>query len=233
MIDGVRSLRRGQVTETEVREAVRLFREPHKAKQVIAALAEFESFVTDVLLADGDLLIPGDLDLADEGAYLLVVRGDLTVGGCYGDSDDPESFLLVTGDMRARDVVTAGWLEVHGDLHTGRLIGDYNDCSAWIDGDVHVELFYGEEHWFTVGGRVDAKVVIGSPRTSADHPAGLELDDVRLLEHFDRDLLLVYDDTDDDGTPLVEVDGFRDFGALKRRVRAGQPLNGPVGRPQG
>jgi hypothetical protein len=226
MIDGVRSLRRGQVTETEVREAVGMFREPHKAKQVIAALAEFEAYDTDVLLVDGDLHVPGDLDLSDAGAYLLVVRGDLTVGGYYSDSDDPESFLLVTGDMRARDVVTAGWLEVHGDLHTGRLIGDYNDCSALIGGDAHAELFYGEEHWFTVGGRVDAKVVIGRPRMSGACPAGLELDDVRLLHHFDRELLCFHEDTDDDGMPLVEVDGFRDFGALKRRVRAGQPLAG-------
>jgi hypothetical protein len=166
-----------------------MFRESHKAKQVIAALAEFEAYDSDVLLVDGDLHVPGDLDLSDEGAYLLVVRGDLTVGGYYSDSDDPESFLLVTGHMRARDVVTAGWLEVHGDLYTGRLIGDYNDCSALIGGDAHVELFYGEEHWFTVGGRVDASVVIGSPRMSGACPAGLELDDVRLLHHFDRELL--------------------------------------------
>ena len=225
MIDAARSLRQGQVTKAEVRAAIGLFHEPHKAKQVIAALDDFDSYVTDVLLVDGDLHTPGDLDLTDERAYLLVVRGDLTVGGYYGDSDDPESFLLVTGTMHARDVVTAGWLEVHGDLHTGRLIGDYNDCSALIGGDVHAELFYGEEHWFTVGGRVDANVVIGRPRMSGNRPTGLELDDVRLLEHFDRELLRVHDDTDEDGTPLVEVDGFRDFRALKRRVRAGQPLN--------
>ncbi|GAA4698808.1 hypothetical protein [Phytohabitans rumicis] len=223
-------MRQGQVTEAEVRAAVGMFREAYKAKQVIAALAEFEHYVTDVLLVDGDLHVPGDLDLSDERAYLLVVRGDLTVGGYYGDSDDPESFLLVTGDMRARDVVTGGWLEVHGDLHTGRLIGDYNDCSALIGGDVHAELFYGEEHWFTVEGRVNANVVVGSPRMSGKAPAGLELDDVRLLEYFDRELLCVDDDTDDDGSPLVEVDGFQDFGALKRRVWAGQPLKGHAER---
>ncbi|MCW6003969.1 hypothetical protein K1W54_05135 [Micromonospora sp. CPCC 205371] len=224
MIDGVRSLRRGQVTDTEVRGAVEMFRESYKAKHVIAALAEFEGYATDVLLADGDLHVPGDLDLAAEQVYLLVVRGDLTVGGYYRDSDDPESFLLVTGEMRARDVVTAGWLEVHGDLYTGRLIGDYNDCSALIGGDVHAELFYGEEHWFTVGGRVDASVVVDSPRMSGECPTGVEMDDVRLLEHFDRDLLCLHEDVDDDGTPLVDVDGFRDFGALKRRVLAGLPL---------
>lgn len=212
-----------------MREAVGRFREAYKAKQVIAALAELAGSTTDVLFADGDLSVPGDLDLSDEQAYLLVVHGDLTVGGCYCDSDDPESFLLVTGDMRARDVVTAGWLEVHGDLHTGRLIGDYNDCSALIGGNVHAELFYGEEHWFTVGGGVDASAVVGQPRMSGDCPPGLELDDVRLLEHFDRELLAVFEDTDEDGTPVVEVDGFRDFGALKRRVRAGQPLRGPGG----
>ncbi|ROO86883.1 hypothetical protein EDD29_4465 [Actinocorallia herbida] len=227
MIEGVRSLRRGQVTEAEARAAVRLFHEPHKAKAVDGALDDIEDYETDVLVADGDLHVPGDLDLTDEGAYLLIVHGDLIVDGCYGDGDDPESFLLVTGGMRARDVVTAGWLEVHGDLRTGRLIGDYNDCSALIGGDVHADLFYGEEHWFTVEGRVHANVVVGTPRMSANRPAGLPLDDVRLLDHFDRDLLRVLDDTAEDGTPLVDVDGFRDFHALKRRVRAGLPLRPP------
>lgn len=71
---------------------------------------------------------------------------------------------------------------------------------------------------------MDANVVVGRPRMSAGRPDGLELDDVRLLDHFDRDLLRILDDTDEDGSPIVAVDGFRDFRALKRRVRAGQPL---------
>ncbi|GAA3228278.1 hypothetical protein [Actinocorallia longicatena] len=223
MIDGVRSLQRGQVTETELREAAELFREAHKTERMIGALDEIADYVTDVLFADGGLDVPGDLDLTGEGVHLLVVRGDLTVGGCYGDGDDPESFLLVTGDMRAKDVVTAGWLEVHGDLRTGRLIGDYNDCSALVGGDVHATLFYGEEHWFDIGGRVHADVVVGRPRMPSGAPRGIELDDVRLLEHFDRDLLRVHESTGDDGATELEVDGFADFHALKRLVRAGKP----------
>ncbi|MEU2913380.1 hypothetical protein ACWCQ0_36445 [Streptomyces massasporeus] len=70
----------------------------------------------------------------------------------------------MTGSMRARDVVTAGRLEVHGDLSTDRLIGDYNDCGAHISGDVHARLFYGEHHHFTIGGALSAHAVIGRPR---------------------------------------------------------------------
>ena len=55
-----------------------------------------------------------------------MVCGDLAVDGVfsdflYGDDDDPGSHLLVTGDMRARGVITAGWMEVHGSLACGRL----------------------------------------------------------------------------------------------------------------
>lgn len=225
MIANVRSYMKNQVSRAEVITAIGRFHDDYKIKHVAAALDEIEDCTGDIWLVDDDLHIPGDLDLAHERAYLLVVLGDLVVDGAYGDSDDPESFLLVTGNMRARDVVTAGWLEVHGDLSTDRLIGDYNDCSAYIGGDVHARLFYGEEHHFTIGGGLIANAVVGRPRLEiATPPAVIDMDDLRILEHFDRDLLAVYDDEDDDGNEITYVDGFRDFRELKRRVNAGLPL---------
>ncbi len=156
---------------------------------------------------------------------MLVVLGDLRVDGAYTDTDDPETFLLVTGDMRARDVVTSGWLEVHGDLSTDRLIGDYNDCAAHIGGDVLVTLFYGEEHFFTIEGELAADVVIGVPRLMIDaEPECVDLTDPALLDHFDRELLRVLEDTDADGAPFLDLDGIADFRAVKRRVIAGEPL---------
>jgi hypothetical protein len=220
VIDNTRSYKRGQVSRAELVAAIRLFREAHKKKSVTAAIDEIESYVSDILIVDGDLHVHGDLDLTDEGIYVLMVLGDLTVDGVYGDSDDPESMSLVTGNMKARDVVTAGFLEVHGDLDTGRLIGDYNDCDAIIGGDVRASLFYGEEHFFTIGGALVADAVIGTPRLEiAKALAVIDLDDPRLLEHFDRDLLRVYEE---DGE--VQVDGLRDFREVKRRVNAGLPL---------
>ncbi|MFE7041016.1 hypothetical protein ACFU9X_16675 [Streptomyces atratus] len=225
MIANVLSYKKNQVSQAEVITAIGRFHEDYKIKHVTAALDEIEGYTGDVWFVDGDLHIPGDLDLTQEGVYLLVVLGDLVVDGAYGDSDDPESFLLVAGNMRARDVVTGGWLEVHGDLSTDRLIGDYNDCGVHIGGDVHAQLFYGEEHHFTIGGALIANAVIGEPRLEiAIRPAVIDIDDPRMLEHFDRDLLDVYDDEDDDGNEITCVDGFDDFHELKRRVNAGLPL---------
>ncbi|WP_405720534.1 hypothetical protein [Streptomyces sp. NBC_00046] len=225
MIANVRSYKKNQVSRAEVITAISLSHNDYKIKHVTAALDQIDDYTADIGFVDGDLHIPGDLDLAQEGVYLLVVLGDLVVGGVYGDGDDPESFLLVTGNMRARDIVTAGWLEVHGDLSTDRLIGDYNDCSAYIGGDVHARLFYGEEHHFTIGGALIANAVIGEPRLEiATPPAVIGLADLRILEHFDRDLLRVFDDHDNNGNAITYVDGFDDFSELKRRVNAGLPL---------
>jgi hypothetical protein len=219
------SFKQRQVSRSEVLAAIGRFRDGHKIKHVTAGLEEIEDYETDVWLVDGDLHVHGDLDLMGEHAYLLVVLGDLVVDGSYGDYDDPESYVLVTGDMQARDVVTAGWLEVHGDLRTDRLIGDYNACSAYIGGDVRAGLFYGEEHHFTIGGAIAADVVIGEPRLEiAQQPVGIELDDPRLLEYFDSDLLCVYDDEDEEGRTITGVDDVQDFHEVKRRVRAGLPL---------
>jgi hypothetical protein len=224
-----RSFKQGQVTEAEVREALGLFEVDYKVKNTRAGLAELADYESDILVVDGDLRVGGDLDLKNEGIYVLVVRGDLVVDGVYRDYDDPESYLLVTGTMKARDVITAGWLEVHGDLEvTGRLVGDYNDCAAYIRGNVRAGLFYGEEHHFTIKGALEAGVVIGRPRLEITHkPAAIGLDDPRLLEHVDRDLLRTYDDEDDAGTPIVGIDGIADFRAFKKRVAAGLPLRTP------
>ncbi|WP_326769402.1 hypothetical protein OG978_36905 [Streptomyces sp. NBC_01591] len=223
MIANVRSYKKNQVSQAEVITAIGRFRSDYKIKRVTAALDEIDEY--DIWFVDGDLHIPGDLDLTHEHVWLLVVLGDLVVDGTYGDSDDPELFSLVTGNMRARDIVTAGWLEVHGDLRTDRLIGDYNDCSAYIGGDVHAQLFYGENHHFTIGGALIANAVIGEPRLEiATPPAAIDIDDPRMLEHFDRDLLRVFDDHDENDNAITYVDGFDDFHELKRRVNAGLPL---------
>lgn len=228
MIADACSFTAGQVSRAEILAAIDGFREEYKAEQITEALDEIGDYNSDILYVAGDLHIEGDLDLAAEGALLLIVNGNLRVDGAYTDQDDPETYLLVTGDMHARDVVTAGWLEVHGDLRVGRLIGDYNDCSAYIGGDVLADLFYGEEHFFTIEGELGADVVIGQPRLMIDdEPAGIDLDDPRLLEHFDRELLRILEDTADDGTPIIEVDGIENFREVKRLVMQGAPLKTP------
>lgn len=225
MLNDVRTFGGGRVSRPELLSLIAAGRDEATVARMAAAVGELDDLVLDAAVADGDLRVPGDLHLADAGLFLLIVRGDLLVGGAYGDSDHPETFLLVTGDMRARDVVTAGWLEVHGDLRANRVVGDYNDCGARIGGNVHARLFHGEQHHFTIGGELLADVVVGPPRLAiAREPAYLDVDDPRLLDHLDHDLLRVLDDEDLDGNPVTVVDGIRDFRALKRRVLDGLPL---------
>ena len=231
MIHGARSYKQGQVTRDEALALIGQFRLPHKVEHVRAGLDEIEHYDGDLLVVDGDLRIDGDLDLNAEHAYVLVVRGSLTVGGAYCDYDDPESFLLVMGSMTARDVVTAGWLEVHGNLDVANhLIGDYNDCSAYVGGDVRARLLFPEEHHFDIGGEVDVQHALGirSRIKAAKLPEFIEMDDKRLLDLFDPGLLRTFaDDDDDDGNPTIGIDGIEDFGEVKRRVRAGLPLRTP------
>ncbi len=228
MIERARSFKQGQVTRDEALALIERFRLPHKIKHVREQLPELENFTSDLYVVEGDLTIAGDLDLRIEGAWILVVLGDLTVGGAYSDSDDPESFLLVTGAMRARDVVTAGWLEVHGNLDVANhLIGDYNDCSAYVGGDVRAGLLYPEEHSFEIVGEVHVEHALGikSRVTAANAPVFIGMDDKRLLELIDPTLLHTFDDDEDDeGNPTIGIDGIKDFAEVKRRVRAGRPL---------
>lgn len=215
-IPGARSYKQGQVSRDEALAAIAKLRVEYKVKHVTAALDELDDYDADLWIVDGDLHVTGDLNLSTEGAYLLAVLGDLVVDGSYADYDDPESFLLVTGSMRARDIVTAGWLEVHGDLVVDRLVGDYNDCAAYLGGDVTCRLFYGEEHHFTIRGALTAGVVLGRPRLEiASAPTAIPMTDARLLEHLDAALVRMQGD---------QVDGIKDFGEVKRRVLAGEPL---------
>ena len=231
MIADVRSYKEGQVSAAEVVAAVGRSRNGYTRECATAALDEIEDYTGDIWFADGNLDIPGDLELTKERVFLLIVLGDLTVGGLYGDDDDPESIALVTGDMRARDVVTAGWLEVHGDLSTDRLIGDYNDCGAYIGGDIRAQIFYGEYHHFAIGGALGADAVIGRPSLDISSPPPMiDIDDPRMLDYFDRDLLRVYDEQDDEGNIVTYVDGFDDFHALKQRVFAGLPFRTTAAR---
>jgi hypothetical protein len=228
VIERARSFKQGQVTRDEAHALIERFRLPHKVKHVRTQLPEIEHVTGDFLVVDGDLRIEGDLELRAEGAWVLVVLGDLIVGGAYSDSDDPESFLLVIGSMTARDVVTAGWLEVHGNLDVANhLIGDYNDCSAYVGGNVRARLLYPEEHHFEIAGEVHVEHALGirSRVKAANAPAFIEMDDKRLLELFDSKLLRTFeDDEDDEGNPTVGIDGIEDFAEVKRRVRAGLPL---------
>lgn len=170
-----------------------------------------------IAIYDGDLRTDS-LDTLDERLSILVVHGDLVIDGCFGDSDHPEMFTHVTGSMRARDVITSGWLEVCGNLTVERaLLGDGNDCAAWIGGEVACQLFYPERHPFRVGGGVTAPFAFGDAGLLSTPDAKREpaFDrGMKILEVLDPAMFRIYDDSAE----------LRDYALLKRKVRRGEPL---------
>ena len=221
----VRSIRRGTLGTDEALALTALFRDDPLANVTAGIVRDIADYAPgDIYFHDGDLHLPGDYASDDANALVLIVRGNLTVDGVYCDTLDPDAFTLVTGNLRANAAVTAGFLEVHGDLVVrGSLIGDYNDGSAYIAGNVRCGLFYPENHHFTVLGDLEAGTAIGAVkhRVSGEgcRPADIiGLDDARLLDLFDHELLRPIDMDGRQG-----VDGFR-FPDLVARVLAGQPV---------
>ncbi|MBP9085690.1 MAG: hypothetical protein KBG15_06200 [Kofleriaceae bacterium] len=219
-----RKLSDGSLTKEQALALAKTGRDDHGVftQIVTETIAEADDYDGDLLVHDGDLLVQGDLNVATTfGAHTLFVLGNLTVTGCYSDSDDPQTVTQVTGNLTAGAVVTAGFLEVHGDVTVaGPLLGDYNDCSAFVGGSVRCELFYPEEHHFTIKGDLFATSPIGRNvihRTIAkSKPTPIAENDPRMLEIFDEEFFEI----DSDG----DIDHLRDYGAVKKRVRAGLPL---------
>ncbi|HEY1957888.1 MAG TPA: hypothetical protein VGH28_19845 [Polyangiaceae bacterium] len=161
-----RSLRRGTVDAETIKKLSADFRLTVLAKVAAEIVDEIESYDGDVFVHDGDLRVEGDFDTSDLAVAVLVVQGDLDVAGCYRDYDDPQSIVVVNGNLRARDVITAGFLDVSKNLEAANaIVGDYNDCNAAvIGGDVTCTMFYPEEHFFRIGGELRAKYLVGNVR---------------------------------------------------------------------
>lgn len=140
-----------------------------------------------VLLPGGDVLdlLPLDFRELDSWSGLaagedrpafagLIVDGDLTVTGSVMNWEmDFGPFLLVRGDLRARNVATAGsQVVVHGNLHvTQTLAGFYNHGSTIVRGDTRAEVVATIEHRIQLHGRLDAQLVIAGSFLEIADPA--------------------------------------------------------------
>jgi hypothetical protein len=82
----------------------------------------------------GDLVVPENLD----NDIALIVDGDLVVHGFYDDYVSDIGLVVVLGDMVVRDLVSWGSVYVGGDLYAdGIVYGYYNDYTFEVDGKVH------------------------------------------------------------------------------------------------
>lgn len=210
-INHCRSVNDGAASPEEVAELAGRSMNPRVARAMLEATGHY-----DVRIAGGDLEIAGDLSTFEARLCGLIVCGSLRVRGRYSDFDDPASFVLVLGDFEAGEVWTAGQLEIQGDATVrGALLGDYNDYSCNVGGDLEARLFYPEEHFFEVDGACRFGIAVGNRYrinrdvSFTDGPALREalVDDVLYIE-------------EDDGEAIVELDG----GALRKRFREREPL---------
>ncbi|MFO0672646.1 MAG: hypothetical protein U0235_24040 [Polyangiaceae bacterium] len=224
-----RGIKLGTLPLDEARALARGFELSPMTKVIHRMLGELDDYDGDFLVHDGPLTISGDLSVSELGAVVLIVKGNLTVTGCYSDTDDPQTITRVDGELRAGAIVTAGFLEVRGDvICEGPFFGDYNDCNCLVTGSVRCDLFYPEEHFFEVRGDLVARAALGNVKHRVSgagaRPEAMPMDDPRLLEHFDRELLRVFDG--DEGE-APRVDGFDKDIEVRRRIRAGKPLKTP------
>lgn len=219
----LRSVKRGTLSTDEIAALASLGKRKHTPAMLKAIARDVPNWYTDAFVCDGDLR----LDQFNSGLQkvaLLVVKGDLIVDGHYQDSDDPECLVIVTGTLKAKSLITAGWLEVHGDLVVDdALVGDYNDCSAEVFGDARARFFYPEEHFFKVHGSLHATHNFGSKhRVEASNPMKfVDMCDEQALSILDNALFFV----ERDGDEVIDL-GLEDFGELKRRVREGESIYG-------
>ena len=223
-----RGLKQGTMSPAEADALADRFQLNPMAKVIRSMLSEIDDHDGDVYLYEGDLVVDGPLSVAELGAIVLVVQGDLVVRGAYSDADDPQTITLVEGSLHATGIVTAGFLEVRGDIRcAGPMLGDYNDCNCLVHGSIHCDLFFPEEHFFEVRGDLVARVALGNVEHRVKGPGArpevMAMTDPRLLDHFDRELLRV------DGEPCgpPQVGGFGEYIQVRRRVISGAPLKTP------
>jgi hypothetical protein len=184
---------------------------------------ELTDYAYDSVIVDGDLVIDGDLNTFKAGLCRLVVTGSLRVAGLYHDYSDPETAVFVLGDFEAGRVITSGALAVAGDVTVrGALVGDYNDHSAELHGDVRARLFIPENHFFTIRKTLTVEHVLGGGAQHRVPPelkaAAMPVDDERLRDLVVPEVL----DSDDKDDPEAEV--WLDHTEVRKRVMAGAPL---------
>lgn len=135
------------------------------AKRFIQEHAASENVEGDVVYYKGRLVLDALTTRKHPCIRLLIVEGDLVVKGRYEDSLDPESVVIVTGSLRAGEIITEGFLEVHGNLVAERSILFLgNDACTEVFGDVRAPFVYTQYHAVNVHGGVKAQLVTGDAK---------------------------------------------------------------------
>ncbi len=146
---------KGKFASSSVRQA---------AAVVLDQLDELQS---DVLLHRGNLKIEGDLaTFRPPGIALLIVDGDLTITGTFESTMDPTTIVVIGGNLRARNIVNGGFLEVHGNVtaQNAALFLDNDPCSE-IMGNLIAPFLYTQYHSAKIHGAIKARLYTGDDDT--------------------------------------------------------------------
>lgn len=149
-----KSVLKQEITPEEIKALITTFplKDPGIVHAHLDGIAHFEE---DTIVCEGDLIIEGNFDMYESGICNLIVTGDLIVNGTLEHFDDPSTLILVGNNLKVENLITAGTLIVCGNVEIkNALIGDYNDYSATIYGNVQAAFFYPEEHFFEIQGEI-------------------------------------------------------------------------------
>ncbi|RKH17038.1 polymer-forming cytoskeletal protein [Corallococcus sp. CA041A] len=206
---------------------------PRVAKRFIQERTASEHAGGDILYHKGRLVLDALTTRKHPWIGLLIVEGDLVVKGRYEDSLDPESVVIVTGSLRAGDIITEGFLEVHGDLVAERSILFLgNDACTEVFGDVRAPFVYTQYHAVNVHGGVKAQLVTGDAKQhirARQKHAFIEETDRRVRDLLSPKLLkrfadeMFEDEDGDEADPDAPWIDAIDAETLADFVRRGKP----------
>jgi hypothetical protein len=194
------------------------------AKRAVAERVGGDYLDTDILFHKGKLTVAGDFSTAKlkPAIGVLLVDGDLVVEGRFEDSLDPESLVIVAGSLRAHDLISEGFLEVHGDLVVDEsAVFLDNDGCAHVHGDLSARFLYTMYHSVKVNGRVQAKLATGDAKhiSCKSQYEFIKECSQKMRGLVDRKLLEIIGDEDDDKDWCI--DRF-DYEKLVKMVRQGK-----------
>jgi hypothetical protein len=173
----------------------------------------------DILYHEGNLTLKDGLSTAGSKkpwTSILIVDGDLEVKGLLEDSLDPESVIIVTGSVQATDIITEGFMEVHGDVIAERsILFRDNDACTEIFGNLTAPFIFTKYHSVNVHGVVKATLCTGdSQHIRAKKVSFIEETDRRvkallspkLLKVLEEEIFEEDDEEDEDSSWIDFID---------------------------
>jgi len=154
--------------QTELREATQQERDNHFLKvksdiiqdifkSIKAGTWSFDEDEFKVGICEGDFYLDGDMEFPYQDYAIIMITGNMEVTGFIRTYvDEPDTFLIVHQNLKAKNLMNLGFLEVWGDMTIEEsLVGDYNHGAAYIAGNVKANFYYPEEHYFDIRGKTD------------------------------------------------------------------------------